>query len=229
MGSLPKQLSLDLRDRLGLRRAVETGTYYGHTTAVLAGMFDEVVTVERADEFYERARQLLEPLSNVRQVKGHSGDALRSLDTPAGGTLYWLDAHWSGGETAGSDDPCPLIAELDAIGAGDPNDCLLIDDAREFAAPPDDRWPTLVEVFDAVRHDRSDHYVTVVHDLVLAVPESARDIVDAFGREHVWTVWEAGEKARGVKVPGPLTQRLQPVLRRLVPLRARLGRLLGRG
>ena len=229
MGSLPDQLSADLRDRLGLRRAVETGTYYGHTTAVLAGMFEEVVTVERADEFYERARQLLEPHSNVRQVKGHSGEALRTMDARAGGTLYWLDAHWSGGETAGSDDPCPLIAELDAIGTGDPNDCLLIDDAREFASPPDDRWPTLVEVLDAVRRDRSGHYVTVVHDLVVAVPESARDIVDTFGREHVWTVWEAGEKARGVKVPGPLLQRLQPVLRRLVPLRARLGRLLGRG
>jgi hypothetical protein len=229
LGSLPNQLSLDLRDRLALRRAVETGTYYGHTTAVLAGMFEEVVTVERSDEFYEQARQLLEPLSNVRQVKGHSGEALRSLDTRAGGTLYWLDAHWSGGETAGSDDPCPLIAELDAIGAGDPNDCLLIDDAREFASPPDDRWPTLVEVVDAVRRDRTGHYVTVVHDLVLAVPERARDIIDAFGREHVWTVWEAGEKARGVKVPGPVMQRLQPVIRRLVPLRARLGRLLGRG
>jgi hypothetical protein len=188
-----------------------------------------VVTVERSDEFYERARQVLEPLANVRQVKSHSGEALRSLDSREGGTLYWLDAHWSGGETAGSDDPCPLIAELDAIGAGDPNDCLLIDDAREFSSPPDDRWPTLVEVLDAVRRERSGHYVTVVHDLVLAVPESARDIVDAFGRQHVWTVWEAGEKARGVNVPGPLMQRLHPLLRRLVPLRARLGRLLGRG
>jgi hypothetical protein len=85
-----------------------------------------------------------------------------------------------------------------------------------------------VEVVDAVRRDRSGHYVTVVHDLVLAVPESARDIADAFGREHIWTVWEAGEKARGVKVPGPVMQRLQPVLTRLAPLRRRLGRLLGR-
>jgi hypothetical protein len=229
LGSLPNQLSIDLRDRLGLRRAVETGTYYGHTTAVLARMFADVVTVERSDAFYERARAILEPLGNVRQVKGHSGDALRSLDSAPGGTLYWLDAHWSGGDTAGSDDPCPLIGELDAIGAGDPNDVLLIDDAREFSAPPDHRWPTLVEVVDAVRRNRPSHYVTVVHDMVIAVPETARDIVDAFGREHVWTVWEAGEKARGVKIPGKLMQRLAPLLRLLVPLRRRLGRMLGRG
>jgi hypothetical protein len=222
LGTLPYQLSADLRDRLQLRRAVETGTFRGQTTAVLARMFGEVVTVERSDEFYERARALLEPLGNVRQIKGHSGEALRTLEPASGGTLYWLDAHWSGGETAGSDDPCPLVAELDAIGAGDPSDCLLIDDAREFASPPDDRWPTLMEVVDAVRRERPRHYVTVVHDLVIAVPESARDVVDAFGRAHVWTVWEAGEKARGVKVPGKLAQRLAPA-------RERLGRMLGRG
>lgn len=228
MGTFPRQLSADLRDRLGLRRAVETGTYYGHTTQVLAGMFDDVVTVERSDQFYERARELLEPHGNVRQLKGHSGEVLRSLDSAGAGTLYWLDAHWSGGETAGSDDPCPLIAELEAIGAGSADDVLLIDDAREFSAPPDRRWPTLVDVIDAIRRERPEHYVTVLHDLVVAVPARARDVVDAFGREHVWIVWEAGEKARGVKPPGPVRQRLEPVLRRLVPLRRRLGRVLGR-
>ena len=136
MGSFPNQLSADLRDRLGLRRAVETGTYYGHTTAVLARMFEQVVTIERSGDFYDRARTLLEPLSNVRQIRGHSGETLGSLESGPGGTLYWLDAHWSGGETAGSDDPCPLLAELEAIGAGEPSDCLLIDDAREFSSPP---------------------------------------------------------------------------------------------
>jgi len=229
VGSLPTQLSADLRDRLELRRAIETGTYYGHTAAVLARMFDEVVTVERSDQFYERASAVLWPLPNVEQVKGHSAQALTTIDARPGGTLYWLDAHSSGGETAGGDDPCPLLAELDAIGAGDPRDCLLIDDAREFAAPPDDRWPTLVQVLDELRRMRPEHHVTVVHDLIIAVPQAARDIVDAFGRAYVWTAWEAGEKARGVKVPGPLAQRLQPVLRRLFPLRRWAGRVAGRG
>ena len=86
-----------------------------------------------------------------------------------------------------------------------------------------------MEVLDAVRRERPTHYVTVLHDLVIAVPQNARDIVDAFGREHVWTVWEAGEKARGVEPPGRLAQRLQPVLKRVAAMRMRAGRLLGRG
>jgi hypothetical protein len=84
-------------------------------------------------------------------------------------------------------------------------------------------------VVDALRRDRPGHYVTVVHDLVIAVPQNARDIVDAFGRAHVWSVWEAGERARGVKPPGRLKQRLEPVLKPMRRLRVFVGRLLGRG
>jgi hypothetical protein len=226
LGSLPNQLSIDLRDRLGLRRAVETGTYQGGTTVVLAGMFDSVVTVERSDEFYDRARVVLGDLANVKQLKGHSAEVLRSLDSADGGTLYWLDAHWSGGDTAGSDDPCPLLGELDAIGAGDPRDCVLIDDAREFASPPGEGWPDLVDVIEALRRLRPGHHVTVVHDLVIAVPADAREIVDAFGRAHAWTAHEAAERARGVKQPARLVRRVGPVLGRV---RMRLGRLAGRG
>jgi hypothetical protein len=221
MGSFPKQLAADLRDRLGIRRVVETGTYTGATTRALGGMFESVITIERSDEYYERARQVLGSLANVQQVHGHSGEELAAIAPANTPTLYWLDAHWSGGDTAGSDDPVPLMRELDAIGAGDPRDCILIDDARDFATSPDPRWPSLVAILDKVREHKPEDHVTVIHDLIIAVPHEAKDIVDEFGRAHIWTVFEAGEKARGVKPPSKFAERIHP-------LRAWVGRKLGR-
>lgn len=223
MGSFPKQLAVDLRDRLGLVRAVETGTFTGATARVLSDLFDQTVTIERSDEYYERARAVLAELPNVKQVHGHSAEELGPVAREGGPTLYWLDAHWSGMDTAGSDDPAPLLRELDAVASGDPRDCIIIDDAREFAATPDEGWPGLVEVLDAIRKHRPAAHVTVVHDLIVAVPGDAKDIVDEFGRAHTWTVWEAGEKARGVDLSSG--RRLRD---RIHPLRAWVGRKLGR-
>jgi hypothetical protein len=221
VGSFPRQLAGDLRDRLNIRRVVETGTYTGGTARVLGGMFESVVTIERSDDYYERARQTLEGVTNVQQIHGHSGDKLVTVAEVDEPTLYWLDAHWSGGDTAGSDDPVPLMRELDAIGAGHPRDCILIDDARDFATSPDPRWPSLVEILDKVREHKPHDHVTVIHDLIIAAPQEAKDIVDEFGRAHIWTVFEAGEKARGVKPPSKFAERIHP-------FRAWVGRKLGR-
>jgi hypothetical protein len=221
VGSFPRQLALDLQNRLELSRAVETGTYVGDTARLLARMFDDVVTIERSEHYLRKARERLDGIANVELVHGHSGEALTAVAHDARATLYWLDAHWSGGDTAGSDDPVPLMAELDAIGAGHPKDCVLIDDAREFATQPDPRWPSLVEVLDKLRTHRPDDHVTVIHDLVIAVPQEAKDIVDGFGRAHLWTVMRAGERARGIRPPNRLTERLHP-------LRAWVGRKVGR-
>ncbi|MDX6477007.1 MAG: hypothetical protein QOH95_2518, partial [Gaiellaceae bacterium] len=220
--SFPRQLAADLRDRLEIRRAVETGTYTGATARLLGGMFDSVVTIERSDDYFQRASAVLGAMPNVRQIHGHSGEALATVAPGADGpTLYWLDAHWSGGDTAGSDDPVPLMRELDAIGDGHPGDCILIDDARDFATSPDPRWPLLVEILDKVREQRPGDHVTVIHDLIISVPQGAKDIVDEFGRAHIWTVFEAGEKARGVRPPSKFAERIHP-------FRAWVGRKLGR-
>lgn len=189
MGSLPPDLAAELRDRLGLTRAIETGTFLGGGTRLLAGLFPTVVTIELAEPLAARARSELADLPGVTVRQGNSRTILPGLVDPAQPTLYWLDGHWSGGETAGSDDECPVMDEVAAVAAGNGADCILIDDARLFAAsppPPHDpaAWPTLFELFDALRQARPGHHVTVLRDLVIAVPAEARDLVDRFGREE---------------------------------------------
>ena len=47
-------------------------------------------------------------------------------------TLFWLDAHYSGGETAQGPEDSPIMKELDFILNHRSDHCILIDDARCF-------------------------------------------------------------------------------------------------
>lgn len=186
MGTVDVQLATDLKGLLGLRRAVETGTYRGRTARALAAIYPAVVTIELSPELHRRAVEALRDVPSVEARLGHSSQVLRDVADPTAPTLFYLDGHWSGGVTAGEEDECPVLEEIAAIGAGNPNDCLVIDDANLFTSappPPHDpkAWPSLTEIFDAIRTLRPDHFLTVLGNQVIAVPEAGRQAVDAYG------------------------------------------------
>jgi len=200
MRPAPGTLAAELRDALGLTRAVETGTFRGDGARTLAAVFAEVVTIELSEKLYSEASATLRDEPAVRVLNGDSAELLGELVEDDKPTFFWLDGHWSGGETVGMDAQCPVLGELTAISGGHADDCVLIDDARFFAAsppPPFDRsqWPTLTELIDTIRAAWLDHHVTVVKDVVIAVPRRAKPLVDSFGhREDERT--EQGADAR---------------------------------
>ena len=197
MGSFPVELAGRLADRLSLQRAVETGTHEGGTARHLAHTFPTAVTIELSDQLYQEARASLGDLGNLELIHGESSRALAALDHGSVPTLYWLDAHWSSGETAKAEIESPVLAEIAAISPGHPDDCILIDDARLFSVSSDpDQWPTLVQVFDSLAAHRPDHHVTLLHDLVIAVPGRAKSVVDQWGSETIWEIVDAAEPAR---------------------------------
>lgn len=187
MGALPRHLAEALRDQLGLERAIETGTFQGGGARLLGTMFADVSSIELSPELHEAAHETVADLPHVKLLQGDSREWLPRLVDPSVPTLYFLDGHWSGGPTAGEQGECPVLDELRAIGGGHPDDCVFVDDARLFAAlpPPPHKpedWPGLMEVFDVLRASRPGHHVTVLHDLIIAVPARARAPVDEFGR-----------------------------------------------
>ncbi len=106
-----------------------------------------MVTIELSPELHAAAAQRFAANPRVNVVLGDAGVELaRYVDrhVPA---LFFLDAHWSGGPTAGEEIDCPILDELEALASGGPEDCILIDDARLFAEPPQWRkaakWPPL--------------------------------------------------------------------------------------
>jgi hypothetical protein len=204
VGSLPVLLVDALRHELSLAHAVETGTYKGDASALLAARFASVASIELSADLHRAALNTLGLVPNLTLLAGSSPEVLQTLERPHGGTLFWLDAHWSGLDTAGSENPCPVLEEIRAIGPGHPDDCLLIDDARLFNSP---EWPLLIDVMTTIKAIRPDHHVTVLHDLIVAVPSRVRPLVDDFAKRGEWAAVRAAEEGR------------------LGPSRARLNRL----
>lgn len=172
MGRIPGTLAKQLGRRLSIRRAVETGTYLGESTAVLADIFDRVETIELSAKLARKARRKFLLRRNVSVMEGDSASLLAPAREP---TLYWLDAHWSGGLTAGEEHECPVLDELRLTSPGTNADCYLIDDAHMFNGAPSAphnpaQWPTVSDIEALVTTLRPGYSVTVVENVIVIAP-----------------------------------------------------------
>jgi hypothetical protein len=171
---IPVELITRLATEYDIRRAVETGTYLGHGTRVLARHFSRVETIELSPRLARRARLRF---ALNRGVITHQGDSASCLAPSTEPTLYWLDGHWSGGVTTGIGRECPLLDELRATSPGNPYDVYLIDDAHLFLdrpPPPHDpaQWPTFPEIGSLLAKLRPRHTVAVADDVIVVSPHS---------------------------------------------------------
>ena len=186
MGIAPPQLLTDLRFELGITRAVETGTFHGDSTATLAAIFPEVVTIELSPEFHAAAERRFALTPRVKVVLGNSATELAHHVDSRLPTVFFLDAHWMGGETPGEEMNCPIRDELSGLSGGNPEDCIVIDDARCFSSPPEwsnaAKWPPLEELIELIAEIHPRHYVAVVDDQIVAVPPRGRRILEAWER-----------------------------------------------
>jgi hypothetical protein len=192
MGALrmgpPFDIVLALKDAIGLRCFFETGTYLGDTTARAARHFARVVTVERAEAFHRRARERFAGSRTIECRLGESREWIARLLPELPPSLFWLDAHWSGGETAGEGEECPVLREIALLAPAADRHVILIDDARLFLAPPPaphcpEQWPTIGEITAALAANHRP-YVTVFEDVIVAVPARLRERMVALLRDR---------------------------------------------
>jgi len=188
----PEALVLALQAQLGLSEFVETGTYRGNTAAWAGRHFAHVATIELSPAFHAAALERFRLQPNVRALCGGSADVLReivpALTAPA---LFWLDAHWSGVDTAGREAECPVLEEIALINASPAAHVVLVDDARLFCAPPPRphraaQWPDLAGVTNALGAGGRRH-VVLTEDVFVAVPADAREFLTGWLQDNVAT------------------------------------------
>jgi hypothetical protein len=124
----------------GLRGFIETGTYLGHSLENVCGSFERAVSIELSTELHEAALQKFADRPNVTLLQGDSARRIVDAAALCAGlpTLYWLDAHWSAGNTARGDENTPILTELALIAQRvSPDDVVLIDDMRQFISVPE--------------------------------------------------------------------------------------------
>jgi hypothetical protein len=130
---LPHFILDSCREQLGEKAvAIETGTYLGDSALLLGKSFSSCTTIELDVDLARKAQQRLGRHPNIKVLQGTTRLLLpRVLDETEGPALVWLDAHFSGGFTAGEDDKCPLMGEVEELirGREKENTIVLIDDA----------------------------------------------------------------------------------------------------
>jgi hypothetical protein len=118
---------------------IETGTFYGETTFQLEPYFQKVYTIEYSETLYNKTKSNYTG-NKINFLLGDSSVVFETLlPTIEDNCVFFLDGHWSGGETGKSSKDCPLVEEITHIN----NLCkgeaiIIIDDFRLFGLGPYD-------------------------------------------------------------------------------------------
>ncbi len=118
-----------------IKVAVETGTGYGHTAIGLSYHFSKVITVELVQKLFEYAAKKGKGHGNIDFRYGDSVTLLPQILHSVGDEpiLFYLDAHYSGGESETLGAKPTVLEELKIINRLRNNyDMIVIDDCKYF-------------------------------------------------------------------------------------------------
>ena len=178
---IPKELILQFQRDFASELFVETGTFQGTTTHWASQHFRNVLTIEASPELYHTAKTRLKDCKNIEFKLGSSDAVLEEIaNTIEGPTVFWLDGHWSGGETYGAQNECPIRGELHAISQLEHPNLVLIDDASYFLAPPPrphcpEQWPSLKELMECIDRFAREQHLIVFDDVMIVVRREEAD------------------------------------------------------
>lgn len=162
-----------------LETLVETGTYQGTTVAAMLSQFERIYTIELDHTLWARASERFSKYPHVGVILGHSGDVLPTiLAAISDRCLFWLDGHFSCGDTARGTRDTPIVEELAAIRSHFRKDhILLIDDARLFDGTSD--YPALHILTSMLGEINPEYTVRVVDDMIQAY----------LSKSHAFSFW----------------------------------------
>lgn len=153
-----KQFQLDI--------LVETGTYMGETVFAMRNKFQRIYSIELNPSFARRARLIFSSKPHITILQGDSAmllpEVLSEIDRPC---LFWLDAHYSGGNTLRGELNTPIMQELRLI-LDHPvkKHVILIDDARLFVGSND--YPELDTLESMIADEYSEWTFDVKNDII---------------------------------------------------------------
>ncbi len=112
---------------------IETGTLNGDTTFALEPYFNKIYTIEFSEKYYNRTKNIYSG-NKINFILGDSSIVFETLlPNITDKCIFFLDGHWSSGDTGRSQKDCPLDEEITHINNLFTNDAIIIiDDFRLF-------------------------------------------------------------------------------------------------
>ena len=156
-----------LSEKFNLLHLVETGTNYGETLWALRHYFKTIASIELEDVRYYSTRKRFRKFNNIRIIQGDSGEVLKTIINDfKEPVLFWLDAHYDGGNTALGKRYTPIISELDTILNSPLEHIILIDDAHTFINQLIPDYPTIKELKLIVNGYKKNYDVFVKNNMI---------------------------------------------------------------
>ncbi len=112
---------------------IETGLYLGDGIAHVLqnGKFAQLHGIELQADFASDCKKRFVNDKNISIYEGASEDVLKTLlPKIKESVVIFLDAHWSGGNTAKQQEICPILEELKSLQQHNYDDIIIIDDMR---------------------------------------------------------------------------------------------------
>jgi len=145
----------------------ETGTYKGDMVYSVRKNFEKIYSIELSEQLYKQAKRRFRHDKHITILHGDSGrilpEVLKEIDQPC---LFWLDGHYSAGDTSQAGKKSPVEDEIAAIlSHAIHSHVVLIDDAREFVGQGG--YPEINELIRIVKKKRGDLSVNIENDIVI--------------------------------------------------------------
>jgi hypothetical protein len=126
---------------------IESGSYMGSTIDNIKNNFNEINTIELNENLHKFCKKKFKNVYNINCIQGNSIIELENiLKKNNKNIIFFLDAHYSGGETSRSEEDVPLLEELKVINKYFKNNgIIIIDDLRLFNTNYNEDWSNITK------------------------------------------------------------------------------------
>lgn len=165
--------------QFNLNVLVETGTFRGDMVEAMRNTFERIYSIELSQQFFEDARRRFKSAAHIELIRGDSGQELgRLLPKIHQPALFWLDGHYSAGQTARGEKITPIFEEMEHIlGSAEKRHVVVVDDARCFGHHPG--YPTLDELRQFILLRDPTREISIQDDSIRITPRGSVRMVSA--------------------------------------------------
>jgi len=163
------EIIISLANQFGIDILIETGTYKGDMISSCLNNFKNIYSIELDEKLALAAQERFKDNAHVKIIHGDSANILQFVISPIQEpVIFWLDAHYSGGETTRGEQDTSIIQELGQIFmSGRKDDVILIDDLHMFKTP---NYPHLVNLFNGINTFLPRYIVSINYNMIMAYP-----------------------------------------------------------